>query len=388
MIVNKRFMKSISLLSLIVIYIFTNMYYLFPNFTNYIEYINVAFILIMTFLSILIFGFKKDKSNELKKTTITTELILLFGFFIFYYGSGLIFGFLKTGYALNLKSVFDNIIPPIFMIIGVEVFRYVIINANNDDKLLKKIVLFIICLFEVVIAVSTYKANNYEDLFKIITLIIIPVITRNIAMNYTTGYIGIKPNLIFRFATELYIYLVPIVPDLGEYFDAMINIGLPVVFYVLSYRIIDDHINGIEYDFKKNILRKTDIPMIIFIVVLTCVISGNFRYHLIGIGSGSMSPKIEKGDAVLLNKKKIKGKIEKGEIVAYRKSGKIIVHRVVEVINEKGTYYYKTKGDANNSNDSGLLTNKDIVGVVMFKIKYIGYPSIFLSETFQKPVNK
>ena len=101
-----------------------------------------------------------------------------------------------------------------------------------------------------------------------------------------------------------------------------------------------------------------------------------------------MSPKIEKGDAVLLNKKKIKGKIEKGEIVAYRKSGKIIVHRVVEVINEKGTYYYKTKGDANNSNDSGLLTNKDIVGVVMFKIKYIGYPSIFLSETFQKPVNK
>ena len=94
-------------------------------------------------------------------------------------------------------------------------------------------------------------------IFKIITLIIIPVITRNIAMNYTTGYIGIKPNLIFRFATELYIYLVPIVPDLGEYFDAMINIGLPVVFYVLSYRIIDDHINGIEYDFKKNILRKT-----------------------------------------------------------------------------------------------------------------------------------
>jgi signal peptidase len=106
---------------------------------------------------------------------------------------------------------------------------------------------------------------------------------------------------------------------------------------------------------------------------------------MIAIGSGSMSPKIDKGDAVIYEKFDGKNMPKKGQILVFHKNKKIIVHRIVDVvdINDKEKIYY-TKGDNNDSPDGYPIEIKDIVGVVKTRIKYIGIPSVYISELIKK----
>ena len=46
-------------------------------------------------------------------------------------------------------------------------------------------------------------------------------------------------------------------------------------------------------------------------------------------------------------------------------------------------YQFITKGDANENIDNGYRKNSDISGIVKFKIKYIGLPTLWLRSLFE-----
>ena len=94
-----------------------------------------------------------------------------------------------------------------------------------------------------------------------------------------------------------------------------------------------------------------------------------------------MTGVINKGDVVVY-KTLGKRKPEVGDIIVFKKDGKRIVHRVIEVVDvdEEERVYY-TKGDANKSPDGYPLFKKDLIGMVQFRIPYIGVPSVFIYET-------
>ena len=50
------------------------------------------------------------------------------------------------------------------------------------------------------------------------------------------------------------------------------------------------------------------------------------------------------------------------------------VHRVIDKAIVNGEKRYYTKGDANEKMDSSYITDDEIDGLVLFRIKYIGYP--------------
>ena len=106
--------------------------------------------------------------------------------------------------------------------------------------------------------------------------------------------------------------------------------------------------------------------------------SGYFRYYAIAVASGSMEPKISKGDVVIVDKKY--SGINVGDVLAYKYDGKVIVHRIYRIVNNDNEYYIYTKGDANNDYDKYKITNDMFVGVVKFKIPIIGYPTVLLNE--------
>ena len=122
---------------------------------------------------------------------------------------------------------------------------------------------------------------------------------------------------------------------------------------------------------------------IIFALVLTVnvLVSCSFKYNMIAIGSGSMQPKINKGDAVVYEKLDIHKLPKTGEILVFKKHDKIVVHRIIEVIdiNDTEKIYY-TKGDNNDSPDGYPIEINEILGVVKTRIKFIGIPSVFLGE--------
>lgn len=379
---NKRIYKISTILVLVVIYSLLYKFIIFDNYKMYAEYITSAFSAFIVFLSYMFFGYQKDKPTELKKTIITIEIVILLAFFSIYYGAGLFLGYLESPYALNITSIIGNILPITITLTSIEILRYIVINSDRDNKVLRTILMISLCIFEITIMVTGQYLGSYEELFKVTSQIIIPIIAKNYTFTYLDRFVGLKPSLLFRLILDLYIFLVPIVPDIGDYFNSVVKIGLPMLLLVFSYRAIDDAINGVEYDFKKNMLRKNDIPVIVLLLLISCLISGKFNYFLIGIGSESMSPAIHKGDAVLISKHK-KDTLKKGEIIAYKSNGIVIIHRIVKVEKKKNKIYYIVQGDANNTPDNDPLAHKDVIGVVKLKIPVIGYPSVILSELFE-----
>ena len=124
-----------------------------------------------------------------------------------------------------------------------------------------------------------------------------------------------------------------------------------------------------------------------FLLMLIALISGKFQYTIMGVGSDSMHPYIDRGDAVLLNSSVNKNKLKTGDVIAFENDNKVVIHRLFEIKEEKDKTYYITKGDANNTTDDIEVTYSDIVGVVKFRIKYLAYPTVYLNDLFSKGVS-
>ncbi|NIQ07446.1 MAG: signal peptidase I, partial [Candidatus Korarchaeota archaeon] len=66
-----------------------------------------------------------------------------------------------------------------------------------------------------------------------------------------------------------------------------------------------------------------------------------------------------------------------------------VIHRVVAIKETSGDLYFKTKGDNNPFNDTelwGWIPEENIVGVVIFRIPYVGYPFIVFPLLFLRIV--
>ena len=114
-------------------------------------------------------------------------------------------------------------------------------------------------------------------------------------------------------------------------------------------------------------------------MILVYFTSGYFRLWTIVIASGSMSPKINKGDAVIIDKKFEFKDLKKGQVIAYKNGDIIVVHRIFNKAKVKNSYYYVTKGDANEKDDNLIITEDMIIGTVDHKIPYVGLPKVWLN---------
>ena len=70
--------------------------------------------------------------------------------------------------------------------------------------------------------------------------------------------------------------------------------------------------------------------------------------------SGSMLPFIDKDSTGVFIRPKSENDINVGDIINFRKEGKLIVHRIVEKGQDNGGVYFITKGDNNNIYDEKI----------------------------------
>lgn len=95
-----------------------------------------------------------------------------------------------------------------------------------------------------------------------------------------------------------------------------------------------------------------------------------------------MFPFFSRGDAVLIEKisENEFDSLKVDEVLAFKYNNKILVHRIISINENNGIYLIKTKGDNNISIDAWTVNNDMIYGKVISTIKYIGIPSVELSE--------
>ena len=177
--------------------------------------------------------------------------------------------------------------------------------------------------------------------------------------------------------------MVPILPNLGEYVEAMVGIIFPVLLLVSIIAVFEKK----KYrEPKKNIIEILIlwVPTVVIILAIVALQTGVFKYRTMAIGSQSMYPNISKGDVIVIEQydtiEELKS-IVVGEVLVFQHDDIIIVHRVVRINEKDGRLVFKTKGDNNNAEDAYDIDQSQVVGVAKFRIPFIGHPSVWLSET-------
>lgn len=345
-------------------------------------YILSGLLFLFLIVTIITLGIEKDNFRYKKDVFLNVVISLLVYYFLTYF-LGLFTGFLKSSYSLRLVNIFRNAFPILLVILVCEVLRYAWVTKTKENKTGIILGYFVFLLIDVCLMLNTYDITTAIGITKMICLVVFPSITKNILLTYLTYKVGYKNCIFYRIVVDLSVYVLPIFPDFGEYINVLLETVLPIIILVRINNLFNYYsirkVNESRYT-KKNLVIYSIITFaLLTIVTLT---SGYFRYYALTIGSGSMSPKIDKGDVVIV--KKLKDSelydIKKGDILVYNHDDRIIVHRVNKIINSNGQINFRTKGDNNSTADSWQVNEDDVIGIVKFKIKYIGMPTVALNE--------
>ena len=186
---------------------------------------------------------------------------------------------------------------------------------------------------------------------------------------------------------DIVIFFLPVTPDINVFIESAIYLVYPYILYTVIDSVLED--KELENARKKKHSVIWDIPFYILGIVIVMLVSREFTYSMIAIGSGSMTGEFSKGDAVIYKRYDKKNstiagkKLVKGDIIVFSMKDRVVVHRIYDIYSLYGEDVYITKGDANESVDNWIVTQSDIIGVVKKKIKFIAWPSVWLSETFK-----
>ena len=333
----------------------------------------------------LVLGFEK-RNKRLNKIVDFDVFTFSMVFLIFYYLFGIIIGYAESNNYLTLYGLTVFIIPTILKIVFKEHLRNSFLTKSGNNKFLIIYTTLLFIMIDILSALSILKMSNMHDLFLFIALVLLPSITVNIFATYINIKVGFMPVIIYLLIFSLYQYIVPIVPDPSEYLKAIIDFVLPILILFKVRKNVNkysDEDKEIDRNYKKSAIIILIIPIVLTIIIIYFV-SGYFRYYALAIASGSMHPIFDRGSVVITERVNDKydnyDKLKEGEIIAFKAEKNVVVHRLIRIVNVGDEVYYYTKGDANKEEDNYLIKKENIIGIVRFKIPYIGYPTVWFSE--------
>lgn len=379
--------KIIPIYCLLIIYIVFSTFYGYRSYANImINIINPLFYII-TFI-ILLFLSNSDNKQRVKAKTNKYQLlfIIVITYLIIYVFAGLFLGYVKSIYSHSLLGIIKNIWNYIIPIVFIELIRNIVIRNSGNNKL----IFILISLLFTLIDIDLFNIINITDkteIFKLTFSTIIPTVVENFTLTYITMTSGYIANLIYLLPQELTNIILPIFPDLDWYFSSLFGILLPTIcFIVIKY--LDDRIEAIKP--KSRLKKEKPIRLIIFIsplILFALFVAGIFKYKPTAIVSNSMYPIYQRGDVVIIEKVNTKNikKLKKYDIIEYKLDNIIVAHRIIYIEKHNdGTVLYITKGDNNNIVDKEKVTQKQVNGIVKFKVPKVGYPSVWLNDFFNK----
>ncbi|MBW6442068.1 signal peptidase I [Patescibacteria group bacterium] len=86
--------------------------------------------------------------------------------------------------------------------------------------------------------------------------------------------------------------------------------------------------------------------------------------------SNSMEPEIKKGSLVIMSKQ---NNYKVGDIISYKTDQNTVpvTHRIEKIFKIKGNHFFITKGDSNQEEDPYPISEKELIGKVIFVIPKI-----------------
>ena len=139
----------------------------------------------------------------------------------------------------------------------------------------------------------------------------------------------------------------------------------------------------------KRSIRKTwniiSTVLVALVVLLALLLVGArvFGLQVFTVLSGSMEPTYHTGSLIYV-KKVDPYTIQSGQVITFMlDEDTIATHRVVAVVPDEedaSVIRFRTKGDANESEDGGLVHYKNVIGTPVFTIPYLGYVASYIQH--------
>lgn len=368
--------RKLYTLSSIILVILLSMLFFPKIFTN----IGVALVLIPLAL-LTYFLIKKRSVLSINKKQVTWLMgVIGLVYVALLYISGIFFGMTKNIYSMVSDGVFRYILPLTAIVVSIEIIRWVMLAQNNK---IVTVLTYLACICVDVMIYSNLNAiTSFNGFMDVVGIALLPAVTSNLLYTFTSKRYGCKPNILYRLIITLYIYIINIVPAIPDVIDAFIKLVIPLVVYKFIDVLYERQVKINSRKSKRLSYVSTGVAAAVLVSVVM-LISCQFRFGLMVIGSESMTGEINKGDAIIYERYDNQI-IEEGDVIVFEKDGLTIIHRVVDIerINNQNRYY--TKGDANEFEDNGYITDVNIIGVTNIKIAYIGYPTIWIRDAFKK----
>jgi len=345
---------------------------------NYRNYLVITFLLLLIIPCYYIFGMPKD-NNYNKNSGIRTIIIFIMIFGIVGYLLGIFLGF-NRGYSITFSTIFNGIIPIILLTIIIEILRFIVLKKAFYNKI--AIVIFTMLTSLIYILLYLSDIDSSYEIFVFFSTIIIPYIAIESLCSYLSVNIGFLPCIVFKLIIFLYPYIIPIVPNYGDYIKSVLDILLCFSIFVTINKGL------LEFDKSKKRVNRFNfnvftIPLIIVLLLMIVFTSGIFKYQLVAIASNSMNPIYYRGDALMIEKCNIKD-IKVGDVLVFKSEKRIITHRVIKIYKENDKIKFITKGDNNKTRDVLISDDSNYIGKGIFVLKYIGYPTVWLNEKFME----
>lgn len=344
----------------------------------------IGSILLVPATIIVLFFIKKRKALSINTSQIIL-LITVIGilYITLYYFSALYFGFTKTGYGLKLDIIFSLTIPIAIIIVCTELIRHVLVV--QDNKIVTILAYFICLISDILICSNISDINTIYTFMDIVGLTLFPGIIYNLLYNYLSKRYGFLPNIIYRVLTVLIFYLIPYGSAISDSLVSFINMLLPIgIFYFIDslYEPKRRYALGQTSVLRRNLSKVLSVISIIIMILVVMLISNQFYYGSYVIATESMTGEINKGDVVIYEKYDDQIIIE-GQVIVFEDNKSVVVHRVVDIEIINGVTRYYTKGDVNDDMDTGYITNSNIVGLVNYKVPFVGFPTIWVHDLFK-----
>lgn len=368
---------TLSILLIILVYILLSQCFLTSLGNIYTFIINPLFFIILS-LILKFFIAPPYSTSKFKKDIIQYALIAVLAYCLIYLLSGLLVGFGKNPYSISIRGLIFNLYSTGIIIFLKEYIRYKLINnVYNDDKTLVFVVIVIVfSLLDFNIS-AVFSDLNLYNIFKQIFYVLIPSVLKNILFTYIVKHTDYIPSFIYQIIYYLILWLSPILPKSPWVLEAILDSIFPLMLLLYCRYHINKkerfHLNRVGSPINPSGL----IPFGILLVIIIWFALGIFPIKPVGVATGSMIPELNVGDLAIIQKCNAND-IKLQDIIEYKLEGYTVIHRVINIDQKDGHFYFTTKGDNNENKDALPVSEDQLIGKVIFKIPYVAIPTVWL----------
>jgi len=210
---------------------------------------------------------------------------------------------------------------------------------------------------------------------------LLPSLAQNLLACLLALLAGPLASLAYVGVLEAFWWFCPVLPDLSWSVRGLVGVGAPLIGLALAWGFYVSHTRQGGARRSTGGLQAHWIAVAVLSVSIVWFAVGAFPIRPVLVGSGSMSPKIEVADVVIVAKSSASS-IKVGDVIEFRTPKENIMHRVVAIQGTGETEVFITKGDANDAPDDDPVMAGNVVGKAIFRVPKLGWLAAAIKKLF------